>query len=58
MVWEYSSIPFLAKKLGVKNPPSWDGDDYDSIWVITYWNGKALMTYDKEGITPSPDCKF
>jgi hypothetical protein len=58
MVWEHSTIPFLAEKLGVKNPPPWDGKDYDSIWVITYPNGKAMMTYDKEGITPSLGCNF
>jgi hypothetical protein len=58
MVWEHSSIPSLAKKLGVKNPPSWDGKDYDSIWIITYPTGKAMLTYDKEGISPSADCNF
>ena len=58
MVWEHSSIQSLAEKLGVKSPPPWDGKDYDSIWVITYPNGKALLAFDKEGITPSPDCKF
>lgn len=58
MVWEHSSIPSLAETLGVKNPPPWDDKDYDSIWVITYPNGKAVMTYDTEGITPSSDCKF
>lgn len=58
MVWEHSEIPSLAGTLGVRNPPPWDDKDYDSIWVITYPNGKALMTYDTEGITPSTDCKF
>jgi hypothetical protein len=58
MVWEHSSISSLAEELGVKNPPSWDGKDYDSIWIITYSTGKAILTYDKEDITPSSDCKF
>lgn len=58
MVWEHSVIESLAKKLGVKNPPPWDDNDYDSIWVITYPNGKAVMTFDKEGIIPSLDCNF
>jgi len=58
MVWEHSSIQSLAEKLGVKSPPSWDGKDFDSIWVITYPSGKAELSPDKEGITPSLDCNF
>ncbi len=58
MVWEHSAIPPLAEELGVKNPPAWDGKDFDSIWVITYGKGKAVLSIDKEGITASSDCKF
>ncbi|MDD1630584.1 MAG: histidine phosphatase family protein [Methylococcaceae bacterium] len=58
MVWEHSAIPPLAEELGVKNPPAWDGKDFDSIWVITYANGKAVLSIDKEKITASSDCKF
>jgi hypothetical protein len=58
MVWEHSAIPLLAEALGVKNPPTWNGKDYDSIWVITYPNGKAVLSTDKEGIIPSSDCRF
>lgn len=58
MVWNHSVIPNLAKKFGIKNPPSWDDKDFDSIWIITYPNGKAVLLIDKEGITPSTDCPF
>jgi hypothetical protein len=58
MVWEHSAIAPLAEALGVKNPPTWSGKDFDSIWVITYPNGKALLSTDKEGIITSPDCQF
>jgi hypothetical protein len=59
LVWEHSAIPGLAQALGVDNPPSWDGKDFDSIWVITFADGKAsLSTTGKEGITPSADCNF
>jgi hypothetical protein len=58
MVWEHSAIPPLAGELGVHNPPHWDGKDFDSIWVITFTTGKASLSIDKEGITPSPDCNF
>lgn len=58
MVWEHSAIPRLAKALGVANPPGWNGDDFDSIWVITFAGGKAALTIGQEGITPSAECSF
>jgi hypothetical protein len=58
MVWEHSAIKPLADKLGIQSPPHWDGNDFDSIWVITYPNGKAVLSPDKEGIIPPFDCNF
>jgi hypothetical protein len=58
MVWEHKAIQSLTEKLGVKSPPLWDDKDFDSIWVITYQHGKAVLAFDKEGIIPSPDCNF
>lgn len=58
LVWEHKAIPHIAEHLGVNKPPSWEGQDFDSIWVITYPNGQAVLSIDKEGITPSPNCNF
>lgn len=58
MVWGHSEIAPLAEKLGVKKAPRWDDTDYDSIWVITYPDGKAELALDKQGIRPAPDCNF
>ena len=60
MVWEHSQIPDLAKAFGVTDPKaqSWPGDDFDSIWIITYPQGKPVFSRDKEGIMPSDDCPF
>ncbi len=58
LVWEHKAISHIAKHLKVKNPPTWEGSDFDSIWIITYKNGEATLSFDKEGITPSPDCNF
>lgn len=58
MVWEHKAIPHIAEQLGVKNPPSWQGQDFDSIWVITYPEGKAELSIDQEGLNPSADCNF
>jgi hypothetical protein len=55
MVWEHKAIQPIAQQLGVKNPPAWNGNDFDSIWVITYQDGKAvgsiwiLGSFDKIG---------
>ena len=58
LVWEHSVIQAIAQKLGVNNPPPWSGKDFDSIWVITFPNGKASLSIEKEGITPSPSCNY
>lgn len=59
LVWEHSAIPDLTKSLGVKNPPDWHGSNFDSIWVITYKDGKAsLATDDKEDLSPSTNCQL
>ena len=58
MVWEHSAIPDLATALGVDNPPKWKGADFDSIWIVTYASGKAELTVDQEGLSPSESCGF
>ena len=58
MVWEHSAIPNLAKALGVDNPPKWKGADFDSMWILTYASGKAELTVDQEGLSPSERCSF
>jgi len=56
LVWEHSQIEAVAKAIGVKHPPKWKGDDFDSIWIITPKSGSATLTTDSEGISPSPNC--
>jgi len=58
MVWEHSAIPHIAHRLGLTESLSSDDNDFDSIWIIDFPNGEALLTKDKEGIVPSPDCNF
>jgi hypothetical protein len=58
MVWNHSEIPALAKALGVNSPPDWADSNFDSIWNITYPDGKAVLTKDTEGINPQQNCSF
>ena len=57
IVWEHNAIPSILKGLGINEDIIWKSDDYDSIWIITYSNGKATFTKDNENINPVTDCK-
>lgn len=58
MVWEHSAIQALAGALGVKDAPQWADKDFDSVWIINYQDGKAMLTMDKEGINPAMECSY
>jgi hypothetical protein len=58
VVWEHDKIDNLVKALGADaKGMKWSGDDFDSIWVITFKNGKATISTDKENINPANDCR-
>ena len=56
VVWEHSAIGGILHALGVQNIAKWGADDYDTIYIITFKDGKPVVTTDKEGLTPSDDC--
>jgi len=57
LVWEHKNIPAIVQLLGIKDPNlKWKGEDFDSIWIITFKNGKATLSVDKENINPSGTC--
>ena len=58
MVWEHNAIQQLANTLGIDNPLQWDDADFDSIWVISYSDGKATLSMDKEGLNPASICSY
>ncbi len=58
MVWEHSAIQALAGALGVNDAPKWPEKDFDSIWIINYQDGKAMLTMDNEGINPALECNY
>jgi len=58
ITWEHKAIPQIIKALGYQQPLTWPDDDYDSIWIITFKNGIAMLTKDKENIVPSQNCPF
>ncbi len=58
LVWQHESIPPLAAQFGLADPPKWKKRDFDSIWVITFPNGRASLSIDQEGLAPSPTCAY
>jgi len=43
--WNHEHIPELAAALGVRPTPSkWRGSVFDSVYVISYKNGNAVLT--------------
>jgi hypothetical protein len=41
VVWEHTNIPKLGQALGLdKDTLSWKGSDFDSIWIVTFPNGR------------------
>ena len=58
VVWEHKKIDNLLKQLGVKDDgKKWDDNDFDSIWIIDFKNGKPVLSIDKEGINPAEGCR-
>jgi len=58
--WSNDKIPDIAEKLGITNPPDWDNDVFDDIWMIydsssaSYLNNNAVVkraAYSGEGYT-------
>ena len=58
MVWSHSEMPDLVRALGVDNAPKWADEDFDSIWLVTYANGKATLAADNQGLKPATNCSF
>ncbi len=55
--WEHKGIAPIVRSLGITNTKlEWPDDDFDSIWIVTFKNGKAIFKVDKENIQPSADC--
>ncbi|ORX49669.1 hypothetical protein BCR36DRAFT_583737 [Piromyces finnis] len=59
--WSNDKIPEIAEKFGISNPPDWDNDTFDEIWMIynsaspSYFNNNSITKrstyYGNEGYT-------
>ena len=57
VVWEHKHIHKLLKALGIDSPDKWDDNDFDSMWIVDYKDGKPSLIKDREGISPVPNCQ-
>jgi hypothetical protein len=58
VVWEHSGIEDIARNLGVTEEHlHWKDNDYDSIWIVRWVNGQAVLTKDREGLKPGTNCQ-
>jgi len=59
VVWEHNAIRKIISALGVKaGKIKWQGDDYDSLWIVTIHNAKASLVQTTQGINAPDGCKF
>lgn len=56
VVWEHKKIDNITKALGL-DTGKWDDNDFDTIWIIDYKNGKPTLHKDKENLTPAAQCR-
>ncbi|HVU94047.1 MAG TPA: hypothetical protein VHE34_02445 [Puia sp.] len=57
VVWEHSRLPAIARCLGVRDERlHWRDEDYDSLWIVRWVNGEAVLVKDKEGLHPGEAC--
>jgi hypothetical protein len=58
VVWDHKGIAPIIHALGIQDPSLiWRDDDFDSIWIINFYNGKAVLTIDSEGLHPAAECR-
>lgn len=57
VVWEHSRLAAIARCLGVRDERlHWHEDDYDSMWIVKWVKGEAVLEKDKEGLHPGMEC--
>ncbi len=59
IIWEHKNIPAIIKAMGVDaSHLKWPDDDFDSIWIVTFHKGNAMLQKDSEGLKPEAGCPF
>ena len=55
--WVHDYIPQLAQALGVRRPPTWSGNTFDRVWVITFDGHRVVMQNLPQHLLPGDSSK-
>ena len=59
IVWDHKNIAPILEELGINTDTlHWSGNDYDSMWIVTFRDGEPYLTKDREGLKPAAGCSF
>jgi hypothetical protein len=58
ITWEHNMIPKIVQALGINGNLDWPGEDYDSIWIVTFNDGQPELAMDQQGLAPKDVCRF
>jgi hypothetical protein len=59
VVWEHQGLAPILHYVGISGKKlKWPSGDFDSIWIVTFKQGKAILTIDKESLSPNSGCAF
>ena len=58
VVWDHKMIVPIVHAFGITDPQlKWNDDDYDSIWIVSFKNGLAVLSKEKENLKPAAYCR-
>lgn len=59
IIWDHRGIPPILEDLGISSGiPGWPGNDFDSIWIVTFSHKVPSLVKDKEELNPAAGCPF
>jgi len=58
VVWDHKMIVPIVHAFGITDPNlKWNDDDFDSIWIVSFKNGEAILSKEKENLKPAVNCR-
>ena len=59
IIWDHKGIPPILEYLGISSGIlDWPGNDFDSIWIVTFSHKEPTLVKDKERLNPAAGCNF
>jgi len=59
IIWDHQGITPILEYLGISSSVlNWPGNDFDSIWIVTFSHKVPSLVKDKERLNPAAGCPF